>query len=332
MEVTRRALVIAAFFVPTLAVLPRTSSECLLLQTSVAQGLHRGPHVTPEQQAEIDGSIIERIPSSSKFEKIFKQRCGTLFNGSTVERARRRKPSFMHIPKTGGTALEKFMRIDVLSHDCAGFKKLTGNYVTLFRHPLDRLLSAYHFLESGERQNTYKERQAWFCQPETGKDFNQPCTPKQSFYDWIMSDGAWSELSAAPPFQFPCLAPPTRTGDPKATVEQVAYWVLQNTEVIGLTEDHLEFEVMLAKAFPGKVGKPARDVVKAVKHRKLAEALTADQYRAVALKMKDEISLYYWAKDVVDQLRGCYGRARLEEDLAKAKVVPASTEVIFNSS
>ena len=53
-------------------------------------------------------------------------------------------------------------------------------------HPIERLLSLYHFFREGHAQHDYAERQLHFCKRGTGVDYNTNCLPKLSPYEFMM--------------------------------------------------------------------------------------------------------------------------------------------------
>ena len=136
--------------------------------------------LTKDIRLRIDAGIISVLNSTSASGPSFSRRCQELFNASEDTRARRRKPTIMHIPKTAGTTLERFLGTAFTGHDPVKFRRKTGRFVTLYRHPVEWALSYYYFRKSGENQGNYKKHQAKFCVRGTGKAFPTPCVPKVS--------------------------------------------------------------------------------------------------------------------------------------------------------
>ena len=64
---------------------------------------------------------------------------------------------FIHIPKTGGSAIQKHSKVKTIGH----FQSLEQNYVrnkdykfTVVRNPYSRLVSAYYYLKNGGSKNS----------------------------------------------------------------------------------------------------------------------------------------------------------------------------------
>lgn len=281
---------------------------------------------TPEERRRIDESVIRHFEPDKGYQELFRQRCDTLFNATIQKRRARPRPDIEHLPKTGGKTMEYFLLSHFTGHSCKKFKRHTGNFVTVLRHPIDRLLSYYHFMEGGERISRYKEYQEVHCVSGTGKFYNNRCVPKQAFFDYAVDLLHNRSLYGheAPNY---CLSGKGWDG----SFQQTVSFAFRNLVLIGITEQMLTFEVMLAKAYPGKTRQPTKTVKNAVAHAALENSLTVEQYRRLAQLGKDELSLYYWASDLVGKLESCYGEVRLQSDLLNASTREYEVEVVFDA-
>ena len=262
--------------------------------------------LTPELRSRIDAGVIVALNPADGDGPVFINRCGKLFNASDSERERRAPPKFMHVPKAAGKTLEKFLRTGFTGHDARKFKKKTGNFVTVFRHPIDWLLSKYYFTKSGVAQADYKNRQKKFCEHGTGKAFGVECIPKETLYKFA-KDRAGSNQ------QLKFLM---RTAED--SVEQTAGWVLSNCVLFGASDEVLDLELFLARAFPGQTLEPSVMVANAVEHGTLDELLTVGEYTELVQLAKDEISFYYWVKSMSRKFRFCYGESRFKSAYSEA--------------
>mmetsp|Transcript_39942 Transcript_39942/g.106003 ORF Transcript_39942/g.106003 Transcript_39942/m.106003 type:complete len:346 (-) Transcript_39942:151-1188(-) len=259
--------------------------------------------LTRDIRRRIDARFIVALNPAGGAGRSFSRRCKELFNASYQTRAHRRTPRIMHIPKTAGKTLEKFLQSHFTGHDPNQFKRKTGNFVTLFRHPVEWALSVYYFRKSGEHQQGYRQRQARLCMNGTGKAFKVPCIPKVTVFQFAKDVFRWYGYRAQLRFLM---------RDEEDTLNQTAAWVLSNCVLFGATDEVVDLEIFLSRALPMRTLRPSGSVVNAVQHRTVDELLTVGEYTKLVQLVKDELSMYYWIKSMSQKFRSCYGESRFQ--------------------
>lgn len=265
--------------------------------------------LTRDIRRRIDASFIVSLNPAGGAGRSFSRRCKELFNSSYKTRAHRRKPRIMHIPKTAGKTLEKFLKSPFTGHDPNKFKRKTGNFVTLFRHPVDWALSLYYFRKSGEHQQSYRQRQARLCMNGTGKAFKVPCIPKVTVFQFAKDVFRWYGFRAQLRFLM---------RDEEDTLNQTAAWVLSNCVLFGVTDEVVDLEIFLSRALPRRTLRPSGSVVNAVQHGTVDDVLTVQEYVQLVQLVKDELSLYYWIKSMSQKFRSCFGESRFQSAYREA--------------
>ena len=95
-------------------------------------------------------------------------------------------------------------------------------------------------------------------------------------------------------------------------------WVLSNCVLFGATDEVLDLELFLARAFPGKTLEPSVLVANAVEHGTVDE-LTVGEKTELVQHAKDEMSLYYWVKSMSHKFEFCNGDSRFQSALRGAR-------------
>ena len=191
-------------------------------------------------------------------------------------------------------------------------------FFTLLRHPVERSLSAYYFLQSGRHQSrtAWMSRQARFCKPGTGRFENatEPCVPRLSPYEWLRC--AEPERSTEPHcaaarepsiesvhYQFQFLRPARNS-----TLADVVRVLSKRFFLVGVTELLPTFLPLASRA----LGIPPKDSsygpsmrVKVTPHPPVAEVFTEEQYRELAQQRRVDLALYSWARARLERVAQC---------------------------
>mmetsp|Transcript_64488 Transcript_64488/g.153974 ORF Transcript_64488/g.153974 Transcript_64488/m.153974 type:complete len:457 (+) Transcript_64488:83-1453(+) len=253
--------------------------------------------------------------------------CKQLFNASDnpLKHINRKNYSkFMHLTKTGGKTIEDFMEINFMSHDCLWYPsklggKSIGNgalegWITMVRHPIERLASDYFFKLTGERQFDWERQQAMMCQNGTGRAFKNKCIPKVSLFEYGNSSDKVMRVRGEDNYQFHCLQPKR---NPPLNVWQMRKFLTTNFALIGTTDQMPIFQLMVAQAFGLNKRKVKNTRLNTVPHSAVEELLTEEEYEILAKRNINDMWLYYWALDHVELLKRCYGEAKLARELAE---------------
>ena len=114
--------------------------------------------------------------------------------------------TFLHIPKTGGTTVERAIhasnatlpserRPRLVSHDPLSKHWAERNRcLVLVRQPIDRLFSVYfYYRDVGGGEKTRLQRHAAFCVPGSGGASGRRCEPKLSLSQWLAESAPHNE-------------------------------------------------------------------------------------------------------------------------------------------
>ena len=110
------------------------------------------PASVPALRAARDLELLRRLPRTG---------CGLRY-ASCVDRfvsapkTLAQKGAYQHVPKTAGSAVEAFLGLPFSGHWSMRLKHpyLSGlPFFTVLRHPIERIVSWYSFLQTGEAQN-----------------------------------------------------------------------------------------------------------------------------------------------------------------------------------
>ena len=262
-----------------------------------------------------------------------------------------RDATFQHIPKTGGSAVEEFLGLGFSGHKAMRGKQPyprepRAPFFVVMRHPIERIVSWYYFLEQGDDQRAYAQRQRHFCRDNTGKDFDRPCEPKLTPFEFAMSEAnsvwehaylvggdnndeqqAWEQrhptgaIGTDASFEYEWLK--HHTDD---SLQDVQQFLLERFVLVGVTAELAAFELMVTRVFGRDeqraletiVANSAHHHVKGTHHQTLEELFTDDEYAQLARRHATGLQLYYWALDRVRELRGCYGEQELSNQLCAA--------------
>lgn len=257
--------------------------------------------------------------------------CRSMLNNSAIIGGGAEVFRFLHIPKTGGANVEKFLGLKHQTHTRLALQqkdKRTQLLLTI-RHPVERLQSSYYFIKGGKGQRGWERRQSYFCVNGTGKATNTECTPKQSFFSFAMSEVEPDPFENVMLGTNPRLIPEVSESvgsvanfqtkwllsDRQAeTLREIKERVLRNITLLGDTRNLQEFKYMLARVYYGDSDAEARSrtckstaKVNETPHPTFGSDLSEEQYRLVAERNSVDIRLYYWILDQVAAQRACFG-------------------------
>ena len=230
----------------------------------------------------------------------------------------------VHIPKSGGTTVAQYFGWTFQGHVTMeenvnrSYPRRGAPFFTLLRHPVERSLSAYYFMQSGRHQSrtAWMARQARFCKPGTGRFENatEPCVPRLSPYEWLRCAdperssephcAAARELSIeSAQYQFEFLRPARNS-----TLADVVRVLSKRFFLVGVTELLPTFLPLASRA----LGIPPKDSsygpsmrVKVTPHPPVAEVFTEEQYRELAQQRRVDLALYSWARARLERVAQC---------------------------
>jgi hypothetical protein len=236
---------------------------------------------------------------------------------------------FMHIPKTGGTAVEKLLGLDHVGHAKMFEKKKqrlmkrgVNQFFTVMRNPLDTAVSAYFYYmtdKSSVMLESIYERQAKLCEPGTGLKYGSKCKAKLTPFEYVI------KKCRAQQFMYLCPRAPWKGRISKGNVSlsEVTDLVDERFVLVGLTEELTAFMVVLAQVFnlPDVAQKITADVVNSVKHKKFRDLVTDAEFANVTAWCEKELRLYDWAKTRWAKTKKCFDQQWLEGavDAARAR-------------
>lgn len=106
-------------------------------------------------------------------------------------------PSFLHMIKTGGSTVAQAIRswrthsLGYEGHVPVRDRLRQGPFLTVVRHPVDRLISLYCYYRDIGGNSWKSSRHAAFCQPGTGGATKTDCVPRLTLEAWL-----WRSISA----------------------------------------------------------------------------------------------------------------------------------------
>ena len=296
---------------------------------SVARKLSPVPFNAKTVDAEILSKFLHdaRIDDTDTATR-FTIRCSSMRNNSAIIGGGAEVFRYLHIPKTGGANVEKFLGLNHQTHTRLALQPKDNRKQLLLtiRHPVERLQSSYYFIKAGEGQRAWKNRQSHFCVNGTGKATNTECIPKQSFYEFAMSEvenlenvylrtnprliPEFSEsVGSVANFQTKWLS-----ARGAGTLREIKERVLNDITLLGDTRNLQEFKYMLARVYYGDSDAEARSRtcksiarVNETPHPPLESDLSEEQYRLVAERNSVDIRLYYFVVKLVAAQRACFG-------------------------
>ena len=205
---------------------------------------------------------------------------------------------WLHYPKTGGSTVE-----DVLHLPFKGHKPVRQEYAmtkgdfpltTVIRHPVERAISVYFFLQSGEHQKGYAERQRHFCVRGTGRAFRRPCKPKQSVYEFAKSlrQGTVRPKPYGLSGPLEWLRPNAQT-----TTHQLEEFLMSRF-FLGTTDRLDEYIARLycvQHLGDPTTTSPSPEHDKETEHEGVFDLLSDEEYAELVRLNDDDVRLYYWA-------------------------------------
>ena len=247
---------------------------------------------------------------------------------------------FIHIPKCGGSTIESFSKIGFQGHRelylggpwgrvfLPMTRALRADLITVFRHPVERLLSQYYFeLYAGPK--TYSgaaKAQHLLCSRGTGvAEHNITCQPKVSFLAYGM-DESYRNNRGYDNLQFWYVRPARNS-----TVGEVRHFLASHFALIGVTERMLEFQVLLAHLFGIAAARVTATVANARSRKGSARQQTArdvlneSEYRLLEERNALDVQLHTWAANRFAHFAHCYGVTRLETQVREALRRPSET-------
>jgi len=282
----------------------------------------------------VDAEILSKFPRDARRDAADAtrriKRCRSTLNNSEFLGRGAEVFRYLHIPKTGGANIEKFLQLKHQTHRRLALQKVKDgtNLLLTIRHPIERLQSLYYFIKAGNSQTPFRRRQSYFCANETGKATNTECIPKQSFFEFAMSEIEPDPFENVMLQTTPRLIPEVSEGVGSVanfqtkwllalgrpeTLRQVQERLL-NFTLVGDTSNLHEFKYMLARVWYGDSDAKARRrtcnstaVVNKTPHVSIGSDLSEEQYRLVAERNSADIRLYYWILDQMAAQRACFG-------------------------
>jgi len=103
---------------------------------------------------------------------------------------------FIHFPKAGGSSVREYLKRVHLGHHGMRMQRADRQikYMTTVRHPVERMLSWYHFLKNDNRTNRdIIRKHKHFCKNGTGSGYRRACNATLSPYEFMMQDHNYVE-------------------------------------------------------------------------------------------------------------------------------------------
>jgi len=283
----------------------------------------------------VDAEVLSKFPRDARRDAADATRrikhCRSTLNNSELLGRGAEVFRYLHIPKTGGANIEKFLQLKHQTHSRLALqtKYNRTNLLVTIRHPIERLQSFYYFIQAGNGQKGWRKRQSYFCANETGKATNTECVPKQSFFEFAMSEIEPDPFENVMLQTTPRLIPEVSEGGIGSVANFQTKWLLAlgrpetlrqvqerllNFTLVGDTSNLHEFKYMLARVWYGDSDAKARrrtcnstTVVNKTPHVSIGSDLSEEQYRLVAERNSADIRLHYWILDQMAAQRACFG-------------------------
>jgi len=249
----------------------------------------------------------------------------------------RRNQQFVHIPKAGGSTVERFLRLPFQGHRelyrggpwgqaCTADGRFHTDLFTLLRHPVERLASQYFFEMHADATAMagFRAVQERLCMRGTGTAYNVTCVPKLSFFQYAATP-AGAVLRRGRGYddlQFHYLSP-----SQQSTLDDTKSFLSTHFILVGVTERLLEFKVLLAQLFSIPAARITADVVKGSPSRRRIDALLSPSELAqVEAQNALDMQLHRWAQERFEACTRSFGRQRLAIRVAEAERRPAVHE------
>jgi len=295
--------------------------------------------IMPMQRVQVDARILATSGHHGQVCEEAWSKCRRLFNTSDSPLHRYREDDvidtdesvrglpFMHLAKTGGTAVEAFLGLPHWGHSC--MSRMTkdvrhrrskhersrnassAHFFAQLRHPIDRLASDYFFKLSGKEQST-EERQQQLCKEGTGKAYGKDCIPKVSFFEFAKLTHGPATSNGGRDYLFHCLR---QDDDVTAVGEVIRFLMSEAFVLIGITDHMVEFQLMISQIFGLDKGKVKKERVKANSRKAVEELLTPEEYEELVHFHSKDIELYYWGLRNFEMMRQCYGVHKLAAEV-----------------
>ena len=233
---------------------------------------------------------------------------------------------WLHYPKTGGSTVEDVLHLPFKDHNPVHeeYGMIEGDFplTTVIRHPIERAISLYYFIQSGRSQRSYAERQRHFCVQGTGIEYGRPCRPKQSVFQFAKS---LRQGTVRP--KPPGLSGPSEWLRPNAltTTHQLEEF-LTSRFFLGTTDrldDYVARLCCVQQLGEPTTTSPSPEHHKTTEHEGVFDLLSDEEYAELVRLNEEDVRLYYWAarrssrgKDL-SMPKECRGGRAMTEELGR---------------